>query len=247
MSALGEHREFDDNGLIEGKLPSLVAAAQELKSPLALVRQLSLSLQDDDLAHSEKLRIYKQISLTSERALRLTNDLTKSVKLSDGLFKLEPINPVQLCEDVVRELTPLFSAYNRNVKLVSRRRPMLLVANRDLLKSIVTCFSDNALRCVEDESAVEIKLGLSNKGKTVRLEVRDYGPSLPKNTLSNINSRIAKSSLTKIDARPNNSGLGLYMANLFADAMNGKIGIKRHQDGSTFYIDLQASQQLSLL
>ena len=29
--------------------------------------------------------------------------------------------------------------------------------------------------------------------------------------------------------------------------MNGEIGAIRHKDGATFYVDLQASQQLSLL
>ena len=33
----------------------------------------------------------------------------------------------------------------------------------------------------------------------------------------------------------------------FAEAMNGRIGAIRHKDGATFYVELQASQQLSLL
>jgi len=50
-----------------------------------------------------------------------------------------------------------------------------------------------------------------------------------------------------IHARPQSSGLGLYIAGQFADAMNGRIGVTRHRDGATFYVDLQASKQLSLL
>jgi signal transduction histidine kinase len=47
--------------------------------------------------------------------------------------------------------------------------------------------------------------------------------------------------------RPASSGLGLYIAGQFAEAMQGSIGATRHRDGATFYVELLASQQLKLL
>lgn len=244
-AARGEHERFLDGPLNDG-LPSLVAAAHELKSPLALIRQLSLMLEDNDLAASERKHMLHQISLTSERALRLTSDLTQSVRLSDALFTLEPINPQQLCEDIVRELMPLFAAHNRDFRLLTRKHPLLLVANRDLLRRIIMNFSDNALHYAESNTAVEIQIGLLSAGKVVRLSVRDYGPALSCDVFDSLRGRLIKAS-TPIHARPQSSGLGLHIASQFADAMNGKIGVTRHRDGSTFYVDLQASRQLSLL
>ena len=241
----GEHERFLDGPLSDG-LPSLVAAAHELKSPLALIRQLSLMLEDNELGLVEQKRMLRQISLTSEQALRLTSDLTRSVRLSDALFKLEPINPQQLCEDIVSELAPYFVAHDRDVKLAPRKHPLLLVANRDLLRRIIMNFSDNALHYTEDKTTVEIHIGLLDRGKTVRLGVRDYGPALSIHALDSLRGRLFDSTTT-VYARPQSSGLGLYIASQFANAMNGKIGVKRHRDGSTFYVDLQASQQLSLL
>jgi K+-sensing histidine kinase KdpD len=188
----------------------------------------------------------RQISLTSERALRLTSDLTRSIRLSDALFTLEPINPHQLCEDIIRELTPLFEAHNRHVKLVSRRRSLLLVANRDLLRRIIMNFSDNALNYTEGAAVVEIQINALNSGQTIRLGVRDYGPALPSNLFKSFCDKLVSAS-TPIHARPQSSGLGLYIVTQFADAMNGKIGVTRHHDGATFYVDLQSSRQLSLL
>ena len=242
----GEHEQFFDGPLNDG-LPSIVAAAHELKSPLALVRQLSLMLEDGSVSADDQKRMLRQISLTSERALRLTSDLTRSVRLSDALFALEPINPQQLCEDIIRELKPLFTAHNRNVKLVSRRHPLLLVANRDLLRRIIVNFSDNALHYAEGDSVVEIKVGTLKSGTIIRLGVRDYGPALPVDVLKKLQGKLASCAPTPVHARPQSSGLGLYIANQFADVMNGKIGVTQHRDGATFYIELQASSQLSLL
>ena len=246
MSATrGEHERLFDGPLSDG-LPSLVAAAHELKSPLALMRQLSLMLEDGDLSDDEQKRMLRQISLTSERALRLTSDLTRSVRMSDALFDLEPINPQQLCEDIVRELTPLFSAHDRVVKLLPHKHPLLLVANRDLLRRVIMNFSDNALHCSENYTVTEIKIGTLNSGNTIRLGVRDYGPAVPIRVFSSLRDKLAYAPMP-VQARPQSSGLGLYIASQFAGAMNGKIGVTRHRDGATFYIDLQASRQLNLL
>jgi len=243
--ARGKYEHFSDGPLADG-LPSIVAAAHELKSPLGLIRQLSLTLEESDLRKTDQNHILRQISLTSERALRLTSDLTRSIRLSDAMFELEPINPKQLCEDIVHELKPLFIAHNRDLKLVSRKH-LLLVANRDLLRRIIINFSDNALNYTEGDTSIEIHINQCNHGKTVRLGVRDYGPALSNDINKSLNSKISNNVYSSINARPQSSGLGLYIASKFANVMNGEIGVMRHRNGSTFYVDLQSSQQLSLL
>ena len=230
----------------DAQIPSLVAAAHELKSPLALVRQLALSLEAGDLTPGESQRMLHQISLTSERALRLTSDLTRSARLDDAMFTLEPINPQQLCEDIVHELQPLFSAYGRDVRFVPHRHPLLLVGNRDLLRRIIMNFSDNALHYAEPGSVVEIQIKAFNDGQMIRMGVRDYGPALSSDMWKTLKTKLAKAP-QPVHARPQSSGLGLYVAGQFAGAMNGTIGVTRHRDGATFYVDLGASRQLSLL
>lgn len=233
-----------------GALTPLTAAAHELKAPLALVRQLALQLQDpttlEHFSDAEKLRLLQQITLTSERALRLTSDLTKAARLEDALFALEPINPDQLCRDIVAELTPLFTAHGKQVRVVSRKHPLLLVANRDLLRRILLGFNDNALHYTEPGSAVEMQIKAFKKTGVVRIGVRDYGPAVSSDLWKQLQAKLAKAPQT-IHARPESSGLGLYIASQFATAMNGTIGATRHKDGATFYVELQASSQLSLL
>jgi len=224
----------------------LIAAAHELKSPLALVRQLALLLEDPSLSEDERARLQARIVLTSERALRLTGDLTKSARLQDALFQLEPLNPEQICRDIVSELTPLFAEYGRAVELGQRKHPLLLVANRDLLRRIVMNFSDNALRYTEPGTAVRLQVTALKKAGIVRVGVRDYGPALSNDMWRALTERLATAPQS-IHARPESSGLGLYIAGQFAEAMNGKIGVIRHRDGATFYVDLPMSHQMSLL
>lgn len=224
----------------------LIAAAHELKAPLALVRQLALRLGDDTLTAVEREKLLRQTVLTSERALRLTSDLTKAARLDSALFELEPINPDQLCRDVAGELRPLFAAYGRTVSVQSRRHPLLLVANRDLLRRILLGFSDNALHYSKPGTAVHLQIQALKKSGIVRVGVRDFGPALSSDMWRTLQKKLNSAPQT-IHARPESSGLGLFIASQFADAMNGRIGAVRHKDGATFYVELQASNQLSFL
>ncbi len=228
------------------ELLPLVAAAHELKAPLALMRQLMLHLDDTSLSDAQRKVLIERALLTSERGLRLTGDLTKVARLEDAMFALEPINPEQLCCDVVSELTPLFAAYGHTVSVKSRKHPLLLVANRDLLRRILLGFSDNALKYSEAGTAVQLQVSALKQAGVIRVGVRDYGPALSSDMWRKLQKKLTVAP-QPVHARPESSGLGLYIASQFAEAMNGKVGAVRHKDGVTFYVELQASTQMSLL
>src|SRR5690606_1439193 len=144
-------------------------------------------------------------------ALRLTSDLTKAARLDSALFTLEPINPEQLCRDIVSELAPLFEAYGKEVSVVSRKHPLLLVANRDLLRRILLGFSDNALHYTEPGTAVHLQIQALKKAGTVRIGVRDFGPALSSDMWRELKKKLTKAPQA-VHARPESSGLGLYIA-----------------------------------
>jgi len=234
------------DGLLPGDLSFLITASHELKAPLALVRQLSLALELADVDADEKARMLRQIVLVSERALRLTTDLSRSSRLEGSLFELEPLNPQQICEEVAHELTPLYKACGREIQVSSHYRPILGVANRDLLRRIMLNFGDNALHYGSAQLPVELHVGTRTKSGTIRMGVRDYGPAVPVDVWRRLQAHLG-TDMQALHARPQSSGLGLYIAGQFATVMHGKIGATRHRDGATFYVDILASTQLSLL
>ena len=235
-----------DDKLLLGDLSFAVTAAHELKSPLALIRQLALALEANTINEEERQRILHQITLVSERALRLTTDLSRSARLDDSLFELEALNPQQICEEVAHELAPLYRARGRAIQVTSRYRPVLAVANRDLLRRIMLNFADNALHYAGDNTAVELHASIKNHGTKIRLGVRDYGPEIPVNIWQAIEASLGTGRQT-LHGRPQSSGLGLYVAGQFAQAMQGNVGAIRHRGGATFYVDVNASSQLRLL
>jgi K+-sensing histidine kinase KdpD len=221
-----------------------IATASELTSPLILLRQFSLSLGDETISEEERKKISQQLMLTSERALRLASSLNMT-RMDQYSLPIETLNPVSVCMDVIHELTPLFVAHGQSLELKQRARIPLLVGNRQLLQKILLGFADNALHY--GQANRPIQMTISARGKTVRIGVRDYGPALPIDTWQRLEGRIARRAVAPLASRPQSSGIGLIAARRMAELMESTVGLIRHRDGATFYVDLHVSNQMSLL
>ena len=220
------------------------AAANELGAPLVLLRQLSLALADETLSREERRRLTEQVALTSERALRLTRHLSFHPG-AQPLLELEPVNAVTLCQEVVHELAPLFRAHDRAISIRPRTKAPLLIADRKLLRRVLVSFGDSALHYASRERPVQ--LTISSSGQNVRVGVRDYGPSVPADIWQRLEGRVARRAAVPLPRRPHTSGVGLVAARKLTEMMGGEIGVTRHRDGATFYVDMHVSGQMSLL
>lgn len=223
------------------ELDGVLAAAHELKAPLAVLRQLALSLGELSV---EDERLRGDMVRVSERAIKQVNDLAKIRRLEDGLFEMEPVAVRPVCDEVVNELKYLFREEGSEVQVRYSGRARLAVANRELLKSVIYNFVVNALHYAEEGSCSELSVR-DAEGK-VRVEVRDFGPALPTDVWREMRDGYVEKP-TAIAMRPGSSGLGLYIASKFARYMRAEVGAVRHKDGTSFYVALPTSRQLSML
>ena len=221
---------------------SLVAAAHELKTPLVLVRQLSLQLVEtkDEAARTE---IIRRIRLTSERSLRLVDNLTRVARLESAMFEMEPVLLGGLCREVMDELSPLSTALNQEFQIKISKSSLVAVGNRDLLRSLVMGLIDNALQYNLPGASIEISTRI--RRNEAELAVRDHGATMDLAEFRRLKESLGLRAMP-IAARPLSSGLGLLIAQKFAIAMDGRLSVERHRHGGlTFRAHLPASQQLS--
>lgn len=216
-------------------VPTILAAAHELKSPLVLIRQLSFQLEGDEV-------VAERIRLSAERSLQLIEGLTRVARLEDALFECEPIYIPALYDEVAHELLPLARALGQDIE-VSARAPLTAIGNRTLLRSVLLGLCDNAL--AHNDVSRAVRLTAQRRGDRVWTHVRDFGPSTA--TLQTIRRSVGKTPLP-IGDRPRSSGLGLMIAEQFARHMDAELHLRRHREhGATFSLSLPASQQLSLI
>lgn len=229
------------------EVDGILVAAHELKAPLAVLRQLALSLDglnlQNEQVESELSQIRSEMVQVSERAIKQVNDLAKIRRLEDGLFKMEPVAVREVCDAVSREIAHLYVKEGREFRTEYHNRERLVTANRELLFSVVYNFATNALHYAERGSRAVLKIG-EKKGK-MRVLVRDYGPSLPTSIWREMQGGLVAQP-TAIAMRPGSSGLGLYIASKFSQYMEAQIGAVRHRDGTSFFVELPISKQASL-
>lgn len=237
--------ETTEGGSLMTGLEPVVIAAHELKSPLVLLRQLALDLQSQQLSQSEQERVLAQMQHISDKALRLTSDITAVSHVQDQLFSLSPVNPLDVANDIENEMRLLYATHGRALRLGRIRRIPPVVANRDLLRRILLNFADNALHYGDANGVVELHAQLVQERHSVRLSVRDYGPAMSKQHWKQLVTSLRD--VKPMQSRPQSSGLGIYISHQFAQAMNGTIGATRHRNGASFYVELPVSNQLTLL
>ena len=223
-----------------GELDGLLVVAHELKAPLAVIRQLAFAFEDLD-ERDEQIRS-KMIGVT-ERAIKQVNDLIKIKRLEDGLFEMSPVAVRPICDEVAQELEYLFKFNKRDLFIKYSNRAQLVIANRDLLYSVIYNFLLNAMHYSGENTKSE--LTVKDSKEDIIVTVRDYGPSLPMDLWREMKRGWLKKP-TSVAMRPGSSGLGLFIASRFSKYMNAKVGAIRHRDGTSFYVKLPKSKQASL-
>ena len=218
----------------------ILVAAHELKAPLAVMRQLAFALDGLD-EQGEQIR--SEMINVSECAIKQVNDLVKIRRLEEGLFEMEPVAVRAVCDDVVNELGYLFRENKKQLKIKYKNRARLVVANRDLLYSVIYNFLLNAIHYSDLDSSSELTVK-EKRGKVV-ISVRDFGPALPSDVWREMKQGFVEKPLS-IAMRPGSSGLGLYIASKFSRYMHANVGAVRHRDGTTFYVEVPVSRQASL-
>jgi|GEM_PF-49650 len=144
----------------------IFVVAHELKTPLSLMRQLSLSMEiptlerlpaeildnyssDDIKILVSELKTLKktkeQLISVADLAIKQVNDLTKIARLEDNQFELEPVSVRRVCDEVTEELKYLYRANHRELSRKYSNHKPLAYANREMLKSVVYNFASNAM------------------------------------------------------------------------------------------------------
>lgn len=227
----------------------VVAAAHELKAPLALIRHMAAGLVDPDLNNIEKQEYIERILLTSERMLRLTNQITSSSRLNaienlNLLDSLEPVNVNVICEQALHEMLPLAKKFSQTLQVRQKRRQNLVLANKLVLHDIIVNLIDNSIK--HNPTGGKIVLSTNNLAETVRLNLLDEGEGLSKAELNQLAQTVGRMP-QPFSSRSGTSGLGLYIAGQLTFAMGGSIGLGKPKNGFAVFVDLLKSKQLRLV
>jgi two-component system, OmpR family, sensor histidine kinase CpxA len=224
----------DFNGMAE-RLESLVNGhkrllgdvSHELRSPLS---RLLVALGLARRANAEEMpELLDRIALETQRLDSLIGQLLTLSRIESGSHTTAAtsIDLTALVHEVVTDADFEARAQSRRV-VVTAFEECTVSGSEELLRSAVENVVRNGVRFTREGTAVDVSI--RREGDRAVIRVRDLGPGVPENKLSEIFLPFRR--VQTIHGNPNEgSGLGLAIAHRAVAANGGKIGAMNAADG----------------
>ena len=222
--------------LDEAKDEFVSMASHQLRTPLTSIKgYISMVLEEDaGKINPTQKQMLGQAMFSSQRMVYLISDLLNVSRLKTGKFIIEA-KPVYLPDLVESELSQLYDGANaKNITLSFDKPKKFTMMNLDDMKirQVVMNFTDNAIYYTPNGG--KITLALKDKKDSIEFTVKDTGIGVPKNEQHKLFAKFYRADNAR-KARPDGTGLGLFMAKKVIIAQGGSLLFSSKEGkGSTF-------------
>jgi signal transduction histidine kinase len=222
--------------LDETKDDFISMASHQLRTPLTSVKgYLSMVIEGDaGKLNATQEKMLSQAFTSSQRMVYLIADLLNVSRLRTGKFVIEQV-PTNLAVMIEEELAQLVeTAKARSIEL-SYNKPKdfpELMLDETKTRQVVMNFIDNAIYYTPSGGTIRVELQATDT--TAELRVIDNGIGVPKAEQHHLFTKFYRAGNAR-KARPDGTGLGLFMAKKVIIAQGGSvIFTSKEGEGSTF-------------
>ncbi len=219
-------------------------ASHQLRTPLTSVKgYLSMVLEGDvGKVTPEQEKLLNQAFISSQRMVYLIADLLNVSRLKTGKFVIVSA-PTDLAEVVQGEIDQLTEvAKGKNIK-INYKRPKeftKLMLDETKIRQVIMNFIDNAIYYTPAKGNITV-IVKEDRGN-VYFSVKDNGMGVPKEDQKHLFTKFYRGTNAR-KARPDGTGLGLFMAKKVVSAQDGNILFEsREGKGSTFGFSFSKSK-----
>lgn len=234
--------------LDETKDDFISMASHQLRTPLTSVKgYLSMVLEGDagEVSPQEKAML-QQAFFSAQRMVYLIADLLNVSRLKTGKFIIEPTK-VNLATVVGQEIEQLKETAKSRQLTLSYDQPKNfpeVMLDETKTRQVIMNFVDNAIYYTPAGGQITVKL--MDSPATIELRVQDNGIGVPKSEQHHLFTKFYRAGNAR-KARPDGTGLGLFMAKKVIAAQGGSIVFESQEGkGSTFGFILSKSHLNSL-
>ncbi len=222
--------------LDEAKDDFVSMASHQLRTPLTSIKGYTSMVLEGDAGKITPLqkKLLTQSFFSSQRMVYLIADLLNVSRLRTGKFMVETA-PVNLADVVDQELDQLKeTAATRTLELTYEKPEHLpkLMLDETKTRQVIMNFVDNAIYYTP--AGGHIKVRLIDKPLAIELRVEDNGMGVPRSEQRHLFTKFYRAGNAR-KARPDGTGLGLFMAKKVITAQGGALIFEsKENQGSTF-------------
>ncbi len=211
--------------------------AHDLRSPMASIRMvlnLVMSAVTPDVIGPELFDLLDKANKESEECHDLLDNLLKWTKSQTG--RLNVVLQELDLNDIIPGVVEIYNmiALTKKIKLVytGSKVPVVVLADNDMLKTIVRNFISNAIKFSPDESTIEISM--KPEGEYAKISIKDHGVGISPDRIETL---FHKGETTYGTDGEEGSGLGLQLCKDFATKIGGDVMVESVLgEGSTFSV-----------
>lgn len=211
-------------------------ASHQLRTPLTSVKGYLSMVLDEDVGklNAAQAKMLRQAFTSSQRMVFLITDLLNISRLKTGKFVIEP-SPTDLSAVIQEEMSQLVETAKAKRIALTYEKPAAfpkLLLDTTKIRQVIMNFMDNAIYYTHDGGHIRVEL--QDKPAAVELRVVDDGIGVPKSEQPHLFTKFYRAANAR-KARPDGTGLGLFMAKKVVIAQGGSIIFSsREGHGSTF-------------
>jgi signal transduction histidine kinase len=195
--------------------------AHDLRSPLTRIRGAA----EMSLMSERSIDDYKNMAASTveecDNLINMINTMLDITEIESGVSEpeIENINVAQLINEACELFSPIANEKKINMT-VNLQEELILRGDRKKLQRIVSNLLDNALKYTPEGGKISISAS-SDRGK-VQIIFEDTGIGITETDLPHIFERFYRCDSSRSQK---GAGLGLSLAKVFTEAMNGTISV----------------------
>jgi PAS domain S-box-containing protein len=220
--------------------------SRELRSPLTSIYGFAETLMRDDVlfGDEERATFLGYIASEAGRLTAIVDRLLAVARLDSGdlQVQLAPTDVRSVVSEVVAGVKQSLATDGHEFVLELPPEPLVVEADRDKLRQIVTDLVENAVKYSPNGGTVTVSARA--KDDTVQVSVEDEGIGIPEAEQTRIFTKFYRAESGRRDLASGGTGLGLFIAKELLAAMRGHIWVRsREGEGSCFVFALPPSRQ----
>lgn len=225
------------------KTEFLALASHQIRTPLTALKLFVEMLVNEEVGPvNKKQRDYlENIQISTERMIKLINDLLNISRLESGRLAVKPIktNLTDFIEQLIAEFEPLAKSHNCGLVFDKPKNQVFeLAIDQTLMRQIIHNLITNAIQYAPAKrSDIVVSLSQDIKSNGVLISVKDAGIGIPKNDQKHIFEKFFRADNAR-KASTDGFGLGLYISKTILKMVNGRIWFESAGagKGSVFHI-----------
>ena len=226
--------------LTEYKLVFFTNISHEFRTPLTIIRGAMERIRSIRTVPAELRQPISNMGRSTDRMLRLVNQLLEFRKMQAGKLKLalEETDIISFVRDIFQNFNDLAENKKISYNFISNVKSCEIPIDRQHIDKVIFNLLSNAFKYTPTKGSITV--AVRHEGQHLAITVTDTGVGIPKEKQASLFQRFMQSNFSN-----NSIGIGLHLSKALIEVHHGSIYFEENKpQGSVFIVELPTERMV---